>query len=361
MYLEELMTQNYRILKSEKIKFNEKMNLIYGKNAQGKTSIIEAIYFIATGKSFRTKKNIDQIKHHEKRMLIFAKTNKAAYSLELKNDKRSFYINKNSVKYSDYIGEILCVYFIPEDIEIITGSPVIRRRFFNYEIAQVDKFYLKKILTFQKVLKVRNNLLKEKNIQNSIFEIYEDKFIDLTVDIILLRNEYILKISEILQEKYKELFDKEKKVEIRYESFYSLKENQTKEEIRLEIKELITKKRQMEINYGYSQIGPQKDEYSFYINNQKVKSFASQGEKKSIIFALKLSQIEYIQNIKNESPIFLIDDIASYFDEIRKNNILHYFSQKNIQSFLTSTQKLDVDVEGVKVFELSEGQIIYES
>ncbi|WP_068268418.1 DNA replication/repair protein RecF [Caviibacter abscessus] len=361
MYLEELMTQNYRMLKSEKIKFDKKMNLIYGKNAQGKTSIIEAIYFIATGKSFRTKKNIDQIKHQEKRMLIFAKTNKGTYSLEFKNDKRNFYIDKNLVKYTDYIGEILCVYFIPEDIEIITGSPVIRRKFFNYEISQVDRFYLRKIINFQKVLKVRNNLLKEKDIQNSIFEIYEDKFIDLAVDIILLRNEYISQISEILQKKYNELFDKEKKVEIRYESFYTLKENQTREEIKKEIKEMILKKRQMELNYGYSQIGPQKDEYSFYIDNQRAKSFASQGEKKSIIFALKLSQIEYIQNMKDESPIFLIDDVASYFDEIRKNNILQYFFKNDIQCFLTSTQKFNINVEEMKEFEINEGEIIYES
>lgn len=357
MYLEELMSKNYRLLKENKIIFDKKFNFIYGKNAQGKTSIIEAIYFIATGKSFRTKKNIDQIKHQEKRMLIFAKTNKNKYSLELTPQKRTFYINKKITNYTNYIGEILAIYFIPEDIEIITGSPITRRKFFNYEIAQTNKIYLKEILNFQKILKIRNGYFKEKNIKDLLFNIYEDKFIELSSNIIIKRYEYIKKISDILEKKYNELFDKNKKVQIRYESFITISESKTKEQIEQEIREQISKKRQIELNYGYSQIGPQKDEYSFYINGQKAKSFASQGEKKSIIFALKLAQMEYIISEKKNTPIFLIDDIASYFDEIRKNKILEYFLEKDIQCFFTSTEKLGI--KG-KTFYINEGEIIDE-
>lgn len=346
MFIETIKTENFRLLKSQKIEFSKTFNIFYGKNAQGKTSVIEAVYFLATGKSFRTKKFTEQINFEKKKAIVFGKKDFEKYSVSIENEKKSFYINSKKQKYFEYIGNILAVSFCPEDIDLLTGSPEKRRRFFDYEISQINPEYLKKLLAFHKILKFRNALIKKNDVNNPIFEIYTDKFIELSIYIMEKRKEYTENLSKILNEKYCELFGKDKDIKIAYETTVL----KTKEEMKkaLELKLLQEQKQ------GFSAIGPQKDEYSFLILNQKVKAFASQGEKKSIIFSLKIAQGEYILEKKKESPIFLLDDISAYLDEVRKEKVTKYFKMKNIQCFITSTEKIDIDG---KYFELINGEV----
>ena len=349
MKIKSIILNNFRAINQEKFDFSDNINIIYGKNGQGKTSIIESIYFIATGKSFRTKKIFEQIKHTEKKASVFAKTKENNFSIELLKDKKNLYIDKNKCSYSEYIGKILAVSFSPEDINLISDTPEIRRRFFNYEISQTDKIYLKKIMEFQKVLKIRNKFLKEGDIKSPIFDIYNKKFVELSIDIYDMRKKYIEKLSNILCEKYKELFGDEKEVSIKYEAFYNFSK-ETKEEMIKEYQEYISKKIDKELQFTYTLYGPQKDEYVFYLNNQRVKSYASQGEKKSIIFSLKIAQIEYIVFKTNNNPIFLLDDITAYFDENRKKKVLEYFLKRDIQCFFTSTEILDIEGKNFEIF-----------
>ena len=352
MYIESLILNNYRKLKNKKIYFDKNLTIIYGKNAQGKTSIIEAIYFLATGKSFRTKKNLEQINYEKKDLILFAKTNSEDFSLKLTKDKKEFYISKNKVSYKEYIGKFLVVSFSPEDGSLIMDAPENRRKFFNYEIAQVDKFYLEDIIKFQKILKFRNRLLREKKTKDPLFEIYTKKFVELSVRIYKKRKEYIEKLSLYLNQKYKELFDIEKNLLIKYEAFFNFSENENMEEKFLS---LLESKKEKEKELGFSVIGPHKDEFSFILNKQKVKTFASQGEKKSVIFSLKLAQIEYIINKRNETPIVLLDDIMAYFDEDRKKIVLEYFSKKNIQCIFTATEKAKINAKELYV---KEGEVL---
>lgn len=343
MYIKEIVLSNVRNLKNCKIEFDEKFNVLYGDNAQGKTSLIEAIYYVSTGKSFRTRKILEQICDTKKEMTIFSKTNVGTFSVQLSKEKKSFYISKNKVKYKEYIGKTLVISFSPEDISLIMDTPENRRRFFNYEISQISPKYLILLIEFQKVLKVRNKLIKENKMGTEIFKIYTKKFVEISKKLSDYRKKYVEELNEYINKKYKEIFDN-KNLELNYEKSCNYEE----------LEKILESKKEKEKSLGFTLYGPHKDEYSFILNKKKVKSFASQGEKKSVIFSLKLAQIEYIIEKTKENPLVLLDDISAYFDEIRKDNLIYYLSHKNIQCFFTITNKLNIQA---KFFYVKDGEI----
>lgn len=351
MYLTQINYSNFRCLKDKKIELNKNFNLIYGKNGQGKTSLMEAVHFLATGKSFRTKKNIEIIKYNENRLTVFGKINydnksTKALAIELNENKKKYFINKNKYNYIDYIGKLNIVSFIPEEIELIIGSPYVRRNFFNYEISQMKKDYLKSLVNYEKLLKIRSKFLKEQK-KDELFNIYNEMFIEEGVNLIFYRQDYVKNISVLLNENYKKLFDKNSELKLKYESFLGNIENDSKEILKEKFKIISKKRLDREMLLGYNLIGPQKDDYVFYLNEKNSKSYSSQGEKKSIIFSLKISEIDIIMNEKKDKPIFIIDDLSSYFDENRKNSILEYIKNRDIQCFITSTENLNI--EGKKI------------
>ncbi|MCK5779832.1 MAG: DNA replication/repair protein RecF [Psychrilyobacter sp.] len=338
---------NFRNLDDEHLEFDRRFNLFLGKNGQGKTSILEAIYFTMTGKSFRTSKNKEMIKYgyHKMGSFVNYEDKIALKSLSVKIDeKKKFYsYNKKNVKYGEFLGKINVISFIPEDIELIIGSPSVRRSFFDYEIAQADPEYYLYLKSFSKLLKFRNKYLKDRNTRDPIFEIYNLEFIKYASLVIKKRIEYVKNISRLLSLNYRKLFDGEKELSLVYKSFLGEMRSPTVEEIEGKIKKSYEKVRERELRYGYSLIGPQRDDFLFLLSGKEAKAYSSQGEKKSIVFALKISEIDMIIKEKKETPIFIIDDISSYFDSIRKENILKYFQRREIQLFISSTSDLDID------------------
>lgn len=348
--IKEILIENFRNLKDTKIRLSNSINLFYGMNAQGKTSLMEAIYLASTGKSFRTKKVIQAIKYEKLDLKIFVKLNDfSKYSIQISKDMKKYFNNGKKIPYKEYIGKILAISFIPEDVELVSGIPSLRRGFFNYEISQTNLTYLEYILEYEKVLKVRNRYLKEKNIDNDIFEIYNKKYINLCYKISKIRKEYIKNLNEILFIKYRELFNKDHKLNIIYDSFSN---DLTLEEI----EQILKQKLKVDLLLGYSSIGIHKDDYIFYLNDKEAKYYSSQGEKKSIVFAIKISEIEYMEKYINRKPIFLLDDLTSFFDEFRKKQIINYFLEKNIQCYITATN--DLKLIGKKFY--FSGGIIYE-
>lgn len=349
---------NFRNLKDKQLKFDSKFNLFLGKNGQGKTSILEAIYFAATGQSFRTKHLKEMISYGNVRLgsLINYKDKFDDKSICVKTiaTKKEYYYNKKKTKYSEFLGRMNIISFIPEDINLITGSPMIRRAFFDYEISQSNVSYYEYLRDYNKVLKIRNSYLKSRDTKNPLYEIYNEKFFELASKIILMRKEYVKKISILLNLNYRKLFDEKSELYLKYSSSLENLDKKTAEEI----KELLIEK-QKKIDYrekslGYSLVGPQKDDYVFELNSNSAKSFSSQGEKKSIIFALKIAEIDMIIKDKGEAPVFLIDDISSYFDALRKESIIKYFENRNVQVFLSSTDGLGIKS---KNFYVSDGDI----
>ena len=360
MYLSQINYNNFRCLENKKIDLDRNFNLIYGKNGQGKTSLIEAVHFLATGKSFRTKKNKELIKYNWNRVTVFGKyisknENENTIAIDVNEDKRDFYVNRMKNSYIDYVGLLNIISFIPEDIELIVGNPGVRRNFFNYEISQAKKNYLKSIVDFEKILKIRNKLIKDKKTEDEIYKIYNEKFIEEGLNIILYRREFIRSLSILLNLNYRKLFDEKSELKLKYECFLGNIEKQSREELKKKFEIQCRKKFEREKYLGFSLLGPQKDDFVFELNGKNAKMYSSQGEKKSIIFSLKVSEIDMLVKEKNEYPIFIMDDVASYFDEIRKKSILNYFVNKKIQCFITSTE--DLGIEGKKII-VDRGKVI---
>lgn len=349
---------NFRNLEDRNIKFSPKINLVLGKNGQGKTSIIEAIYFGATGKSFRTTKNSDLIKYGKLKTGCFIefedKINNKNISLKLAANKKEYRFNKKKVSYDNYYGKLNVVSFIPEDIELIIGSPSVRRRFFDGEISQANQEYFQNLKNYTKLLKIRNKYLKNNEYAKPEYSIYQDEFIKYGARVIEKRIEYLKNISIILNLNYRKLFDDKKELRVNYSSNMGDMRKLTLEEIEKRMKEAIEKNFSKEIRYGFSMVGPQKDDFVFLLDGREAKFFSSQGEKKSIIFSLKLSEIDMIFKEKKEPPIFLVDDISSYFDSIRKENIINYLNKRGIQVIITSTDNLKIES---KNFFVEKGEI----
>ena len=237
MYLSQINYNNFRCLENKKIDLDRNFNLIYGKNGQGKTSLIEAVHFLATGKSFRTKKNKELIKYNWNRVTVFGKyisknENENTIAIDVNEDKRDFYVNRTKNSYIDYVGLLNIISFIPEDIELIVGNPGVRRNFFNYEISQAKKNYLKSIVDFEKILKTRNKLIKDKKTEDEIYKIYNEKFIEEGLNIILYRREFIRSLSILLNLNYRKLFDEKSELKLKYECFLGNIEKQSREELK---------------------------------------------------------------------------------------------------------------------------------
>lgn len=346
MEILEISYVNFRNLEDNNLKFVSEMNLFAGKNGQGKTSILEAIYFVATGKSFRTSRNNELIKYSKDKMGVFVSfkdsISEKTMTVKIDSSKKEYRFNGKKVPYDQFYGKLNVVSFIPEDINLIMGTPSIRRSFFDSEISQASFEYFQDLKNYSKVLKIRNRFLKEKNYRDPMYSIYEDEFIKLGARLIKKRIDYVKNISIILNLNYRKLFDNKKELSLKYSSSLGELKNIDLKSIEDKIKEAIKERFPQEIRYGFSMVGPQKDDFLFLLNEREAKSFASQGEKKSIIFSLKLSEIDMIMKEKRERPVFIIDDISSYFDSIRKENILNYLKKREIQVFISSTGLLEI-------------------
>ena len=353
---------NFRNLIDGSVKFFPKLNLFFGKNGQGKTSLLEAVYFNATGKSFRTSKANEMMKYGVKRtgVYIVYRDNIGEKTLTVKfnDNKKEYYYNNKKVPYDEFYGKLNVVTYIPEDIVLITGSPSIRITFFDGEIAQTNSEYFQDLKNYNKLLKIRNKYLKEERTKDTEYLVYEDEFIKYGAKVIEKRLEYVQKISIILNLNYRKLFDNKKELSLSYECHLGNIKKLSLKEIEKLLREKIKKNFSQEKRYGFSLCGPQKDDFLFILNGHEAKSTASQGEKKSIIFSLKLSEIDMVIREKKENPVLIIDDISSYFDSNRKESILNYLEKRNIQVLVSSTGDLGIDSND---FYVEGGEIVYDT
>lgn len=348
-----IQLNHVRNLKNQEIIISSPIQVFYGKNGQGKTSILEAIYFAATGLSFRTKHSSEMIRYTKNTLSCSLgyqdQFSKKSLSVSIENEKKQFFFLGKKISQMEFYGNLNVIYYIPEDVMLINGSPSVRRLFMDREISQINVFYLQQLKKFSHLLKIRNKYLKEKLYQNEEFLIYEKEFVECGSYLIEQRNHYLQFMSSFIKNIYQDLFDKEKELQLQYKTFIEFQNDVTLSKIQEEFWKEIKKKKEKEIQYGFSMVGPHKDEFIFLLERQDAKLYASQGEKKSIIFSLKLSEIDILSKNKKEMPIVLIDDVTSYFDEERCHSVLQYLYEKKVQVFITSTERLKIEADYYRI------------
>ena len=345
MFLRKLELNNFRNISKVSFNFENNINIFIGNNAQGKTNILESIYFLAITKSHRTHNELNLIKNDElytKVSCSFNDNNDGIHMLSILLNEKGKKVSVDNIvqkRISNYLSRLNVIMFCPDDLEIIKGSPSVRRKFLNIELSQFKNDYVFILKEYNQILKQRNEYLKQKNgskFDNTYFSILTDKLIDKNIQLVRIRYDFINKLNEYLQDVFDNIAGFGKLV-IRYSSF--IKENDLN---RADLKDFLISKYNSLLSSELLQkttlLGCHKDDFKMYLNNLDVTEFCSQGQQRLSILSLKLAEIEVFINEKKTKPIILLDDIFSELDEIEKNNIINYFTNdiKDINDDLKS-------------------------
>lgn len=345
MLINSLKLYNYRNYSRKHIEFSSKLNIIIGKNGVGKTNILESIVFVSNTKSFRTNNDQNLIKNDQEYSKIEIETQDAQFKVVInKKNKSLFYNNVLIKKSSDFIGKLNAILFKPSDLELFMQAPSERRKVLNMEINKVSNKYIKTLLKYESLLKDKNKLLKEIEIDDTLLNLINDSMIPLIEIILKEREEFFELINKNISKIYNQIANDNKDINIKYKKCCEIEE----------IKKEIEKTKDKDLYYHYATFGPHHEDYYFMMNDQEVNNIASQGQKRMILIAFKFCLIEYIKFKTNKIPILLLDDILSELDKDNKERLLNIIPE-DIQVIITDTDidKLNINKE-YKLIEIKE-------
>ena len=316
--------------------FDEKINIIYGDNAQGKTNILESMYVCATSKSHRGSKDREIIRfdNDESHIKVNVKKNDMNYRIDMhlkKNKPKGIAVNGIPIKRAvELFGILNIVFFSPEDLNIIKNGPSERRRFIDMELSQLDKIYLDCLINYNKVVNQRNSLLKEYAFSGrediiSSLDIWDIQLVKYGNDVIKSRKKFVKEINDLVKSIHTKLSGDREQLEIIYEP--CVKEQDFESEL--------VRIRDRDLKFKCTNIGPHKDDMCFLINGMDVRKYGSQGQQRTAALSLKLAEIELVKQIIHDTPVLFLDDVLSELDSRRQNFLLD--SIGNIQTMITCT------------------------
>lgn len=356
MYINKIKLQNFRNYNEQEINLNKSINVFYGDNAQGKTNILEAIFLCTFGKSFRTNKEKELIKLGKDNANVIIEYEKkdrdGKISISI-SDKKQILVNGIKIKkLSELLGNINIVIFTPDDINILKGGPALRRRFLDMMIGQLKPNYVYTLNMYIKTLEQRNNYLrqiKEENKPENLLDIWDEKLIEYADIIYKYRKEFIDKIKKKINIIHKKITDEKEEINIQYISNCESKEAYS---------ELLKQRRKLDIIKGFTTKGIHRDDFEIYINNKELSIYGSQGQNRTAILSLKLSELQVIYDEIEEEPILLLDDFMSELDINRRKNFLNNIN--NTQVIITCAEKIEFLKENVDycLYQVKEGEII---
>ncbi len=355
MIVKRIYLENFRNYKAQEINLEDNINVFYGNNAQGKTNILEALYFCALGRSFRTFKDTELINfssdfskievdfekgNREKKIEInFSRTEKKKIKLN------GIKINKNS----ELLGNMNLVIFSPDDIIILKESPASRRKFLDILISQLRPNYAHILSEYNKVLDQRNASLKSKKID--LIDIWNEQLANFAEKIYNYRCEYIEKIQKNIEKISPDLTNDKEVLKIKYKTKFHDKEkfiNDLKENLNLDLLR------------GYTGIGTHRDDFELFVNNIELNLYGSQGQHRTAILALKFAEMEIIKEEILEKPILLLDDITSELDLERINLIFKKISDYQVLITCTDAniiRNFNCLTKNIKLYKINDGKL----
>lgn len=356
MYIKNIQLTNFRNYEKLQIDFNQNVNLLLGNNAQGKTNLLEGIYLISMGKSFRTNKDSDLVRFDADMALIKGEAVKEAFDtaveIHIKRDSKKS-IKKDGInikKTSELLENILIVIFSPEDLKIVKDEPEKRRKFIDRELCQIQPLYYDSLTNYKKILAQRNSYLKEEHIDNSILDLWDTQLAKYGARIIHIREKFIAKISNFSGKIHSSITNGKESLFLEYNPNISYMEDLTELEgfFYDEIKRAFPN----DFRQRTTTKGPHKDDISFYVNGVNMRNFGSQGQQRTCALSLKLAELNLIKEETDEDAILLLDDVMSELDATRQEYLIKTLKQN--QLFITTT---DIDENILASF--PEAKIIY--
>lgn len=367
MRLRDLKLTNYRNCKGLELNLSCPKVLIIGKNAQGKTNILESIYFLSSLKSPRTSNNTELINFDAEKAEINCNMIKAETDVELdfsysKEKKRELALNKVKTTPKNFKSVLKTVLFSTADLLLLRGNPSDRRDWLDRAISQIYPAYDDRLSKYDKIRIQKNNFLKDYlktgNSNDTLLDVYNEQLVITGSNIIYLRKKFLKEIERIAREKHRIISETED-LKIDYDCSFLSGECEL-EEIAGAFKLSLEERRTEEMRRGQACVGPHRDDIIFYINNNEATKFASQGQQRTVVLALKLSELDIITAKTGDEPVLLLDDVLAELDDIRQNYLLKSINE-NTQTIITSVDTVlfeDEFLKDVKIYKIEAGKVI---
>lgn len=362
MILSHLHLVHYRNYLNHSFDFSKGINYIVGKNAQGKTNLLESIYYCSTTKTHR---NVDDecciyegYDSFRIDAVVVKKNRKADLTAIFSKSGKNLYLYRNPVKkVSDFIGFVNAVIFSPNDMNIFSAQPRFRRRFMDIELSKCSKTYMFTLNEYYRILKQRNAYLKSENIDREYLNVLDEKCAELQCIILRQRYKFLHDLTEIAQPFYEKLANDSTTTSIVYKTFVHIDDESKMKE---EILKIYQDNLQRDLFLKTTDKGIHKDDFILMINDKNADEYASQGQKRTILLALKVGIVKLIERIIQDEPILLLDDVFSELDEERRKTLLDLLP-KNIQIFISTTEKIQKNYDReIKTIVIENGKEIKE-
>lgn len=348
MYLTALYLHNFRLYEEARFDFSPKLNVVRGPNARGKTSLLEAIYFLTTGRSFRTAQTQDLIRHGANYFYLEAIFVKHGIEQKLRvyyslHERRVTYNSTTTPSLSSLLGVLQSVVIHPDDIAIVKGAPAFRRHLLDIQLAQSDPLYIHHLTRYDRAMRQRNHLLRAKS--SATIDSWEYEMANAAAYIVQQRALVLDILRTQGQEHYKTICGARETLHLSYKANgagdHSLKDLSSLREI---YKEQYRRHRHREMDLGATLTGPHKDDVLILLEENQVRAFASEGQQRSCIVALRLAEWTRLNASSQEQPLMLIDDFGMSLDSMRRQHLLDHF--ENFEQIFVSTTDKHPLVEG---------------
>ena len=338
MQIKKLFLQNFRNYERENFTFSDGLNVLFGKNAQGKTNCAEAVFYLCTGASLRIRHDKQLVKMGAEHAYIQAEAEnrygKVTIEASVYENKREIKINGSKItKNADLMGHINSVFFSPGELRLIQDGPDERRRFMNISISQTSPSYYTALLRYNKILDQRNALLKNPDVSLVLdtLPVWDEQLCKYASVIVKKRAEFLQKLTPYAQELHAFLTDGAEELTVRPDKNYEGEE----EEIAKTLMRKLVNNYQKDLRLGFTTIGPHRDDLEVFISGMDAKAYASQGQTRTVALALKLAEVQIFKDLSGEYPILVLDDVMSELDLPRRKKLLKRV--EGIQTILTCT------------------------
>ncbi len=338
MQIKKLFLKNFRNYGEEAFELSEGLNVLFGKNAQGKTNCAEAVFYLCTGASLRIRHDKQLIKMGAEHAEITAEAEnrygKVVISANIYENKREIRVNGGKIsKNADLMGHINSVFFSPGELRLIQDGPDERRRFMNISISQTSPAYYTALLRYNKILDQRNALLKDKDISLVLdtLPVWDEQLCKYAGVIIKKRVEFLEKLAPFAKEYHSFLTDGEEELLVKPDRNYE----GTEGEIAEKLLSRLSNNYEKDLRLGFTTVGPHRDDLNVFIGGADAKAYASQGQMRTAALSLKLSEVQIFKELSGEYPVLILDDVMSELDLKRRKKLLHCIS--DMQTILTCT------------------------
>lgn len=338
MFIKNLHLKNFRNYAEEDFEFSPTMNVLSGRNAQGKTNCAEAVFYLCTGTSPRTRREKQLIRNGEESAFISCKCEgrygEVEISASIRESGREVKVNGNKItRNADILGNMFAVFFSPQELRLIQDGPDERRKFLNVSISQLSRPYFVALSRYNKILEQRNNLLKNRDLDMvyDTLPVWDAQLCKYAAVVAKSRADYIAKLAPMACEAHAYLTDGKEELLITPEKKYKGEE----EELEKKLFDELTYNYDRDIRLGFTASGPHRDDIDIKINGADAKNYASQGQARTAALSIKLAEVNLFKDNCGEPPVLILDDVMSELDLPRRKKLVGRC--EGLQTIITCT------------------------